>query len=244
MPAAEAPMRIERYRFAPLGADAITHEPNVAAPVIAAAATAEHETLSPVEEIPPSAPPPPTFSEQELELAREQAYQEGLGAGRAEALTDAEKAAQDMAASTKTLLDIISNRVTLAGESHLHYLRSQTEVMTRTVLAIARKIAGDALKREPLASVEGLLAECMGLIAGNEVISIVVAPEKADMLRQSLDTLKGQVQGFKGEIEITADASLGEHDCRLEWNNGQAERNIEELWNNVEALIRKSTLTQ
>ena len=185
----------------------------------------------------------PSFSEFEMEEARLSAYQQGLSKGAEEAEAKAKAEAEGALATHNNLLEVIANRVTLAAESHTHYLQSQQEIMTKTVLTVARKVAGDALKREPQAPVESLLRECIGLMAGSPEVVVTVAATKLDGLRQSMDMLQRHLMDFKGKLSLEADETLGEHDCRVSWKNGQAQRDLNALWNDIESLVKRATLT-
>ena len=246
MATVETHARVERYKFTSFDAN----EP--AKPVVTAeqppAAASVHSNPSDVmghlqEQEPPPPPPPPTYSEAELQAVKQAAFQSGLAAGKQEAEAKRDKEAEEAAASLRNLLEVIANRVTLASETHASLLKSQQELNLKLSLGIARKIAGDALKREPYSSVEALLKECTGLIGGQERIVIFVSPQKIEGLRQSVESLKPHLQNFEGEVVIEQDESLADNDCRIEWKNGQATRDTETLWADIESLLRKTVLT-
>lgn len=190
---------------------------------------------------PPAPPPPPIFTQADVEAARQEAhsagYSEGISAAQA-AISARHQANED---AVRDLLDVISNRITLAAESHTDYLRRQQPVMARLILAAARKIAGDALKRDTMAGIEQLLRECADIVAGERRIVISVPPSVAATgLAQRLDTLRLILDGFEGEILLQEDETLGPQDCRVEWKNGTAERSEETMWKEIEAIIARS----
>lgn len=236
-------MRVERYRLASLTGE----EPLAAILEAQAEGAKQHspqEQAAPAAEIAPPPPPPPTFSEQEMALAKQLAFQEGLLAGKKEAEAARDKEAEEQAATLQSLLGLVANRVTIASETHLQLVKLQQEILIRITLAIARKVAGDALRREPYASVEALIKECIGLVSGKERLLVAVTPQKYEGLRQSVDSIRKQIPEFAGEIAVEADATLADDDCRVEWNNGQAARSVEALWADVESLVRNTLLTQ
>ena len=114
----------------------------------------------------------------------------------------------------QSLLEVIANRITLAAEEHTAMQKASRDMAAKLVMAVARKIAGDAMKREPYAGLERLLGECSALVTGSPKIQVVVAPARLDSLRQRIDMLKPLVAGFDGEIEATSDALLADQDCR------------------------------
>ena len=240
-------IRVERYKLVSFGPEESVGElhPHVHTHAHAHSADQqEPEAIMADQPEPPPPPPPPSFSEQQMNEAKQQAFQQGYASGKIDAEAAINKQAEAEAAAIKAVLDLISNRITIASETHTEYLKSQQEVMLRTILAVARKVAGDALKSEPHASVESLLRECVGLVAGTERVVVAVPPAKLEGLRQAIKLVREQLTGFQGELVIEPDANLGENDCRVEWNNGQAVRNTESLWAAIEALLRKTLLTQ
>lgn len=234
MTATEAHMRIQRYRFLAFdGSDA--PPPPAAKEVIPAV------VLS-AEEAPPPPPPPPMFSEQQVEQIRISAYQEGATAGKQEAENAAQRMMLENAATQQALLEIIANRITLAAEAHQNYLAGQKALMGRTILAIARKMAGKALHHEPDAPLEALLTQCAGLVAGSNRIVVIVASGRGEGLGQATEKLRAMLGDFQGEIVVSEDTTLDTQDCRVEWKNGQAVYDHEALWREIEALIAQ-TLT-
>ena len=216
----ESHARVERYKFTSFDGSE-TAKPVVTETAPAPAQSAQSELMAHIQEQEaPPPPPPPSFSEQEMEAAKQAAYQSGLTAGAQAADARRDKEAEDAASSLRSLLEVIANRVTLASEDHSRLLKNQQELNLKLSLGIARKIAGDALKREPYSSVEALLKECNGLIGGQERIVISVSPQKADGLRQSAESLKPYLQNFEGEMVIEADEAIADNDCRIEWNLG------------------------
>ncbi len=169
---------------------------------------------------------------------REQGYKEGYAA--AEKKINQEAAAHE--AAIKDLLEVISNRITLAAEAHTAYLMQQKDLMGKLVIAISRKIAGEALKREPYESIEVVLRECLGLIIGEPKVTFIVSPEFANGLRQRIEYLRPLLPGFKGELVVEENEAITGNDYRVEWRGGYAERDFTKLWNDVEAVISKTSM--
>lgn len=192
---------------------------------------------------PPPPPPPPSYSEEELLRAKHAAYQEGFQAGQQTEEARHNKASEEANAATRALLEAVGNRITLASEQHGQWLKSQQQLMCNLTLAAARKVAGEALKREPHLPLEELLKSCTQLIAGEEVITITVSVPRYEGLRQALDTLKPLLRDFQGRIEILSDAALGEHDCSVEWKNGKATRSGTAIWAEIETLLRNTAFS-
>jgi len=223
--------RVQRFSFNPFD------EKEVKTPVMP-------ENKKPSPEITAETPPPPApvFSQADIDSARSEARAEGYREGTAATQASYAKEEVAQAEAMHSLLEVISNRITLAAESHSLHLKQQHDVIGKLVIAVAKKLAGEALKREPYANVEALLRECMGLITGEPKITVAVSAAKSEGLRQRIDMLKPILQGFEGEVLVSEDTALGDQDCRVEWKNGYGERNATQIWSDIEAIIAKTSL--
>ncbi len=236
--------RVERFRFLSFSEKEKQEKllaQNAAAPEPEQATSLADALASVADEAAP--PPPPTFSEAQLEQARQEAHQQGRQAGHAEAEAAHNKAAEEQASATKALLQVISNRISIASEEHTRFLKAQHGLMLNLSMAVARKVAGDALKREPQASVQVLLKECMTLFAGNERVTVFVPAVRYEGLKLAIDTILPQLKDFQGQLEVQGDDTLDENDCRVEWKSGMAEHNAELLWTEIEQIVKKTPLS-
>jgi flagellar assembly protein FliH len=231
----ENPSHMQRFPY-------VSFDPQPPAPTVKKEPSAPAKPIVLTPEQLPLPAPAPVFTEKDVHAARAEGHAKGMREGFAAATAKFDKEASDREEAVKGLLEVIANRVTIAAESHAATLEKQQETAGRIVLAIARKIAGEALKRDPYASVQSLLGECMALVAGEPKIVISASVALAPGLRQRLDLLNARLQGFEGEIVITEDESLFDQDCRVEWKNGYAEQNATRLWASIEGLIHKATL--
>lgn len=189
----------------------------------------------------PVIPPPPVFSEAQLHAAKQEAHKQGYGEGyqAAEAKINHENVAREEA--TKGLLEIIANRITLAAEAQTSHRKRQEEAVASLALAIARKLTAKALKREPYSIAESLLTECMDLVVGQSRLIIAMPKGRADGFKQRMGSLTPLLKGFKGDIQVEEDAALEEYDCRVEWNGGHAIHHAQTIWNDIQAIITKTT---
>ena len=96
----------------------------------------------------------PTFSEAELEAAREQARSEGHQAGLAQARTEI------VQIIANTLASVDGSIAGLIGRYDQDFADIRQEA-AEMALAIARKLAPALIARQPAAEVEALIAECI-----------------------------------------------------------------------------------
>ncbi len=178
--------------------------------------------------------------EEELHRARsegrDQGYKEGVAAAEAKFNTETSKREE----AVKGVLEAIANRVTIAASEHAAYVKERQDILSRAVVTIARKVAGDALKAEPYAGIEATLRECLAVITGEPKIAITVPSGTAAGLRQRVDTMRPLLGGFAGEMVVEENAELQESDCRVEWGSGYVSRDTAALWSEIENIISRT----
>jgi flagellar assembly protein FliH len=158
------------------------------------------------------APPRPkrSFTPEEVEEIRAQAYAEGERA----ALTSV--TAQQMAALSEIARACNHAFTTLAAVAHQHRAGA-----AELALACGRAIAGAALERFPeaplLAAFEGLARE----IEAEPRLVVAASPELAANLQGLLDKTAKRV-GFPGAIQVRADPAVGRHAFTLDFGDGSA----------------------
>lgn len=188
-------------------------------------------SLPPEPEIAEEAPPPPTFSEAELEAARSAAFEAGKAEGLAEAGSGFEK-------QIETALTVLQGEFAAVraaqSEANDETLRDAVKVAT----TIARKLFPEFTRREGLEEIEAFVqATISTLFAEAEVI--VRTPEPlTDELRARLAPIAA-ASGLGDNLEVAPDASLGPADCRISWGNGGAERNGAQLLGDIDALVAR-----
>ena len=176
-------------------------------------------------------PEEPSFSAEELEAARQAAYAEGEIAGRA-------AARQETEATVAALLEQAS--------SQLQNLMAKTQTIQRDMERSAARIGhavGTALARElmaahPLAEIEAMLRECMSELREEPRLVIRTHETRLDSIREPMERLKASA-GFTGDIVIIADDALSPDSCRLEWADGGAELNTDDIRTAVDEAVER-----
>ena len=187
------------------------------------------ETPPPAPAEPPP-PPPPTFSEEELAAARAQAQAEGQAAGRGEVMASVEK-------STAELLGIAARLGELGKTEEAAREQVRAEA-AKLALAIGRRLARNLLAREPEVEVEAMISACLGDLGGEPRIVVRVPEALVEAMSEKVNGLAARA-GFNGQVMLLGDAALGPADCRIEWTDGGASRNQEEIDAQVEAAIER-----
>ncbi len=63
-------------------------------------------------------------------------------------------------------------------------------------------------------------------------------PEHLDALQAQMDELKGQ-SGYSGDVILLAEHDLAPSDCRIEWADGGAERNTQNILSEIDAAVER-----
>ena len=190
----------------------------------------DEDTGAPEEDV-PEAPPAPTFSEEELEQARQQAFTDGMASGHKQAQDSVEQ-------QTAMAVGVIGER--LAELTRIDQEARQTGVRDVTTLAraIATKVAGDLIDEAPLAVIEKVASESLSRLFGETDVIIRVCETLAGSLRRRLDTADAR-GGFTGQLSVVGEPSLSGADCRIEWSNGMAERDSDAVWRDIRETISR-----
>lgn len=191
-----------------------------------------HAEAEPEPPPPPPEPPAPTFSEEELEAARAEAFE----AGRQSVLNEGSaKAAQAL----NEALEVIGR-----GLDHLQPLIDRatneiSEVAAQVALEVCRKMLPHTADHFAVAEIEAMVAALMPHLVDHPRLIIRVNPRLAEETRERLSAVC-QTHGFEGRIQIMEQANLAPSDTQLDWGDGGAERNTRRLWDAVDTLVART----
>lgn len=178
------------------------------------------------------APPPPTFSEAEMQAARTEAEQRGFSAGQ--------QAAQEQ--QQAHILALIT-RLTAAIEglvqnaSTLHTAQ-QTDI-SDIALTIARKLLPDFMAEQALGHISALLSQVCREMTQEPRLVVRVPDGLLDPLQQQIASIT-QASAYAGKVVLLADAALPPTDCKIEWADGGIEFSSASLWQKIDEAVRQA----
>ncbi|MCW0180702.1 MAG: FliH/SctL family protein [Zavarzinia sp.] len=175
------------------------------------------------------APPPPSFSADDLSAARAVAFAEGRAEGRHEAETAIAAALADAVARAGEALAGIADTL-VQGEASL-----QADAAALG-LAIARRLCPALTRDLPLADMEAMVAECLADLKDEARVIVRVAPGMIDEARPRLEAIAA-AQAFPGKMITLADDELVPGDVRIEWAHGGIARDTRALASAVESAV-------
>ncbi|ASG20926.1 FliH/SctL family protein [Nitrospirillum viridazoti] len=196
------------------------------------------EQLPPVPELPPEPPPPPppppepTFSladlQQQVRMAREAAYAQGHAEGM-------QAGADQSALALANVLAQLQGSVgqLIQAETHGRALRAQNTI--RMALAIVRKLFPAMVKRHGLVEVEASVNAFLAELSDEPRLLVRVHENWLAPIKEKIEDMAAR-QGFAGSVAVVADPRAGELDCKADWGDGGAERDVAALWAEIDRI--------
>ena len=86
-------------------------------------------------------------------------------------------------------------------------------------MAVANKLAGTLVAREPMDEIRRLVADCFANLRGVPHLVVRVNDALLDDASTELTRLAAE-RGFDGRLVILAEPSIAVGDCRIEWSTG------------------------
>src|SRR6202000_2253228 len=96
--------------------------------------------------------------------------------------------------------------------------RMETEAVDVAV-AVARKLAGELIAREPLGEVTALVGDCFAQLVSAPHLVVRINDSLYETAHTRIETLAKQ-NGFAGRLVILAEPEIQTGDCRIEWADG------------------------
>lgn len=181
-----------------------------------------------VEDLPP---PPPTFSEDELAQAKHESFTAGREAGVTE--SDA-KRSKHVAAVLDSINQNFSTLFTAESEREDRY-EAEALMLAQTIFA---RLFPGMNEKNGLEEVRRVILNVLETARGRPQIIIEVPQDYVEDIEKSLEMLASNL-GDKGNWTVRAGTGLGPGDCRLQWNDGGAHRNIGGLAEQIEAELQQ-----
>lgn len=102
-------------------------------------------------------------------------------------------------------------------------------------LALARKIAGEALRQYPQEAIEACIQSCVEMLPKKAVITLKVAPDLADPIKAELGRLLPDLSG----VNVAADPSAPPGAWSFEWETGGLSHNPDELSEQLAQMVEQ-----
>lgn len=158
---------------------------------------------------------------QAVEDAEEAAFARGLAQGRAEAEARSEARIAD------ALSRLADQARRLLAEAESEKGRIEHEAVD-LALAVAGRIAGEALAKQPLSTIEATARQAFEHLRGVPHLAVRVN----DSLVEDVDTLMRRLsreKGFEGRVVVLGEPHIAPGDAKMEWADGGVVREAQRI---------------
>ncbi len=171
----------------------------------------------------------PSFTQEELEKARDDGFKAGHEAGLNDAATKAE-------AQIKDSLSIIGERMEdLLERQALDAADTFTDSVNIAV-AIARKCFPALNETNGFQEIERMTQEVLKELLEEPRVIIYVNAIIKDLLETQINAIT-EKSHFEGQVIILEDEEIQPGDCRITWSSGSAERSLEGTIRKIEQIV-------
>jgi len=178
------------------------------------------------------APPPPTFTEFELDEAKRLAFAEGHGAGVAEAAEVTERSHADaltaLAAGFAGVMAAQREAMDTRGREAAHL-----------AVAVIKKLHPEMARLHGVEEITGVIHECLMQVDDATRLTVRAHPDLLEGVRGAAVRVAEEAE-FDGKMQFVADPKLALGDCRVEWGNGGADRDQALLWAEIDAIVARA----
>lgn len=180
----------------------------------------------------PAEKPAASYSEEQLVLAKTQAYAQGKQDAAAEA-----RAAQEVQ-TQKTLEQLLAHLERLIAAEDRREIENMAAA-TKLAMRVTHKLLPQMAERFSLPEIERVILASLEVRKDEQRIAVMLPVQHMEALKERIDSLALE-RGFAGKLILIADDNLGPSDCRVEWADGGAERMYERLFAQIEMEFAKA----
>ena len=174
-----------------------------------------------------------TYNEADIAAARQEGFEDGKKQGTSEALTGIEKTLIDtLTAITKNLSNFQSEQIQANQEI--------TDHATTLALTIVRKFFPKLNEQTALDEINSVTVKVLSRLIGEPLITIKVNPSISSDLSEKLKHEFNENDPSRS-LSVIADENVDEGDCKIEWSNGAAERNLDMLMHEIDDIIMQNS---
>lgn len=188
---------------------------------------------------PEAPPPPPTFSQEQLDQAVADAVAQGRLQGIEEGRQRAQHEELERQQATQAAITSLASQMQQAAIDYSQKLETRRQESVQLSVAVARQVCATALKHYPASLFDSLVARCLPIILRQPRLIVTMHPDMLDILENSLRQLRMETN-YEGTIEMRGNTSLGAYDAKLQWEDGSAEIRMQDVWSTIEGILHES----
>lgn len=175
---------------------------------------------------------PPTYSQEEVDEAKEASYQLGRQEGMSSAMAGIEQ-------QVSVSLEGVLSKIDELNQTHRKWTSEIQRDAVRLSATIMRKLAPELIRGTELPQIEHVINQAFQFLTEQPKVMIRVAAELEAPLRDKVQLMASRV-GYEGEVVLVGDPELVATDCRVSWAAGAVERALDETWSEIDEMIERT----
>jgi len=174
----------------------------------------------------------PTYSEEQIKESRNEGFDEGKELGINEA-------AEAMECKINEALGHMSEHF---EDMFRKQKQANAEVFQDAIdvaVGLVKKCFPGLNERTGVNEIEIMMTELLSQIIDEPRVQVHIHPDLIDPLQQRIDGIAADTH-FEGRIVLLGDDEIQPGDCRIEWQDGGGERNMQDLWMQVDGIVART----
>lgn len=170
-----------------------------------------------------------TFSEEDLNVAKQIALKQGIQEGKAEVMSGIER-------EITSSLDTISLKLESLMQVHKKWTEAMNKDALRLAHAIMKKLAPQLTRNGELNEVERTIAHAFEFINDQPKVLIQISQHLKPPLQEKIDLITSRAH-FDGQVILIVNNELVGDDCRIKWDSGEMERSMSTTWDQIDKIV-------
>ena len=171
----------------------------------------------------------PTFSEEDLNVAKQIALKQGIQEGKAEVMSGIER-------EITSSLDTISLKLESLMQVHKKWTEAMNKDTLRLAHAIMKKLAPQLTRNGELNEVERTIAHAFEFINNQPKVLIQISQHLKKPIQEKIDLITSRAH-FDGQVILIVNNELVGDDCRIKWDSGEMERSMSTTWDQIDKIV-------
>jgi len=159
--------------------------------------------------------------DQKVQTAKKEAFEEGLLAGKQEALKSIENQTKE------ALVALVAHK----DELDSSYQESLKKIEIESVefgITAGTKLAGELMRREPMDLLETFFKDAFEVIKGVPEITAHIHSSVSENINNTYQKWKDET-GYTGNISFISNENFAQTDVSITWNEGGIKRSVDDL---------------
>lgn len=172
-----------------------------------------------------------SIASEQIAAARQEGFEAGRNAGRAEAASEAEV---HLAQAIDRMMAALPGIIQKADAD----IKTTEQASIELAVLAARKLARALIAREPLAEITALLQASLGDLRSAPHVVVRVHDSLAEALEQRVHRLAGEA-GIRDRIIVLGEPEIEPGDGRIEWADGGIVRRLARIERGIDDAVAR-----